>query len=304
MTAESLLSGQYTLRNAEPFDVQAFLGAMPNWVNTSFADARFNETTRAMEVDGLVLSLAEQPQLRVVIEKASLWAGDSEALNAVLSGIATDGARPIIDRVMLSGLRTEGLEWAGDEQSMSITMDKLVLDGLEASSFTLAPREQVAPLNDDAGAQGRSSGVPLLTAYATTDPAIEFARMLGGIASSVHYDGVAYSNLVMRSVEAGGSEVVVSIDSGFTSDYDRGRTLFDVTNGLRISTRTGSDVEPYAVRDAAQTADGPDQGNDEADEVGDPRRQDHPAMGTRRDGRTCGRTRLRLWLRPTGPEHG
>lgn len=217
ITADALLAPTYANPAGEPFDVTAFFDAMPQWLEISFADSTFNPASGAMAVSDLVLSIRGVPKYRLHIDRAQMWDADADALARVMSGSAPDSMTAIIDRVAFEGVRSEGLQWENGAQSLSLTIDKIVLDGLDAQSFILAPLQDVD---------------------SETAPAISLVRTLAAVANAYALDGAAFANLNLRMNESQGSAVVFYADQVFSRGYDRGRTAYERIDGVKVSTRT------------------------------------------------------------------
>ena len=221
LTAESMLLAPYTA-NTTAFDVDAFFTAMPDWLDVRYGDATFDVATGAMVVSDLVFSPSGATTYGLRVERAEIWGGDADALSSLLSGADT-ATHQIFDRIALTGVRSEGLQWENGAQSASISVDKIVYDGLSGRHIALAARP---------GAEG---------------PA-HFLRQVAAIASGYSIDGAAYSNLFARFNESQGNEVTLSVAEGFVRGYDGGRTEFERVEGLSVTTRV---ADANAFREVA-----------------------------------------------------
>ena len=213
LTADALLTAPYTSRSATPFDVSGFLAGLPAALETSFAGARFDDATGAMVVDDLVFALRDAPNMRIRVDRADIWGGDEAALSALFAGEITDVRAEIMERVALTGVRLEGLQWAGGSQSVAYSLDKFVVDGLSARSINLEPKP----------------GAP------------EFAtvlRTLAAVSNAYALNAAAYSGVALRMNDNTGSEVRVDVEQGFVRGYDGGRTEYERIDGINVITRS------------------------------------------------------------------
>ena len=212
LTAQSLLYEPYVQKAAAPFDVAAFFGALPDFVEVTFDNSRFDAASGAMVVSNLVLAPRDAPQFRLRADSAEIWGGDAGAIEALMAGGVADGAVQVFDRISLSGVRTEGLQRANGAQSTALSIDRLVYDGFSASSISVPTKEGAAE-------------------------AVGFVQTLAALAGAVSLEGAAYSNMTLRLNESGGGEVLITVAEGFTRGYDRGRMAFEQVDGLFYSTR-------------------------------------------------------------------
>ncbi len=221
LTAEALLVEPYARANAQPFDVAAYFGALPGWLRTSYDGARFDPATGAMVVENLFIAFADAPDYGLRVDRADIWGGDAQALAAVLAGEA-DSPAALFDRLAFAGVTSEGLQWENGAQSLAVSFDKLVFDGLEARSFALAPREAGAiGTQEDAAAAGL----------------IDIARTLAGASKSYALDGAAYSGMSLRLNESQGAEIFMTVAEGFVRGYEGGRTDYERVAGFTMTTR-------------------------------------------------------------------
>jgi len=209
LTAEDLLSTPYTLPSGQAFDVEAFFAALPDWLSVSYANASFNSAIGAMVVDDLVFELAAAPGYRIRTKRATIWGADVGAMTNVFSGAAdlTQMTR-LFDRITFESVSSEGMQWDSGTQSVGMTIDKLVMDGVTARSFALAPKE----------------GAP---------DGIMFIRMLAAVANSYSYDGAAYSNFSFQMNDNQGNVAMVAVDEAFARGYDAGKMDYYKGSGLR-----------------------------------------------------------------------
>jgi len=217
LTADSLLNQSFSVRGGSTVDMNSFFSELPSWLNASFSDAKFSASTGAMIVDNLTLSLTEAPDYKLVIEQAQFWGADNNALNAVMNGNVTDLPVEIFDRASFENIRTEGLSWDNGKQSANNTIDKIVIDGLSAKSFSLTPIEA-------------QEGEEIIT----------LVRTLAGVASSYSIDAMAYSGWHAEFKESFGGRIDMDIARGFMSGYDRGRKAYEISEGFSFRTIASS----------------------------------------------------------------
>lgn len=210
LTSESLLSQGYSLRTGQAFDVAAFFDPLPDWVTVTFADSSFDSATGAMIVRDLLISPAQVPEIGLRIDRADIWGGSPDAFNAIMSGNSLDTMGEVFDRISFQGIRSVGLQSPEGGESASLTIDKMVFDGLTAKSFALAPVEN-------------------------GNEASEFFRTFAALATSYAMDGSALSNLQFTANDNNGSEFSLSVLESFVRGYDRGATDYQRMNGLTFS---------------------------------------------------------------------
>ncbi|NNL89621.1 MAG: hypothetical protein HKP25_11175 [Marinicaulis sp.] len=214
LTAQDLLSGDYAVSTATPFDVDAFLGAFPDWMTSSYANASFDAGAGAMVIDGLKIGLSAMPGMTLDIVEVRIWSPDIAAMEAVYAGTADYvEMSKLVDRVALYGIQPSGLQRASGSQSGAMTIDQLVFDGVSARSFAI-------PENPNAPADIR----PL--------------RWLAAVNNSYAFDGVAYSGLSFQMNDNQGNEVSISVNEGFARGYDRGYTAYQSARNIRYETST------------------------------------------------------------------
>jgi hypothetical protein len=209
LTAADLLSTPYALPSGRAFDVEAFFAALPDWLSVTYANASFDSAIGAMVVDDLIFELAAAPGYRLRADHATIWDADVEAMANVFNGAADlTQMSHLFDRLAFENVYSEGLQWDGGAQSLGLSIDKLVMDGVAARSFALAPKDSAA------------------------DGAI-FIRTVAAIANSYAYDGVAYSNFSFQMNDNQGNSASYGVDQIFARGYDAGRVDYYSGSGLR-----------------------------------------------------------------------
>lgn len=235
LTAEDLLVAPYTYAAGEPFDVDGFLGAFPDWLTTSYANANFDAALGAMVIDDLKFGFAAAPEVGFHADRAVVWGADIGAMNAVFAGAANNATKSaLFERLMLEGVRSEGMQWAAGSESASISIDKMVIDGLSARSYNLAPK----------------AGVEEETKILRS-----FAAVLGSFA----YDGAAYSNFSLHLANSRGEKVEIGVAEAFARGYDGGAMEFQSASGITAFIQEAATDLPVEVSDKreAEKAEGP-----------------------------------------------
>jgi hypothetical protein len=235
LTADDLLVAPYTYTAGEPFDVDSFLDAFPDWLATSYSAARFDASLGAMVIDDVKLRFAGAAETGFHADRAVVWGANIGAMNAVFGGTANNATKTgLFDRIMLEGVRSEGMQWASAAESASISVDKLVIDGLSARSYNLAPK---------AGVEEESKFLR------------KFAAMLGSFA----YDGAAYSNFSLKLSNNRGEKVDVNIAEAFARGYNGGAMEFQSASGITAFVQEASADLPVEISDKRETkkAEGP-----------------------------------------------
>lgn len=219
MTADDLLTAPYSLRAGAPFDVDAMVAAMPDWLVVDHGGARFDETLGAMVISDMRFAFKIAPDAALVAERVVMWGGDPAAARDIFSGAGSlTEMRPIFDRIALENLRSEGLQWDTGAESASVSIDKMVIDGFAARSYALAPRPDA------------EEGVSLLRQYAA-------------VMGSFSFDGAAYSGLAFRVSNNQGDNTELNLAEAFARGYDAGAVDYQSARGLYISV-AGADSEP------------------------------------------------------------
>ncbi|WDI33068.1 hypothetical protein PUV54_07650 [Hyphococcus flavus] len=235
LTAQDLLVAPYTYAAGQPFDVDAFLAAFPSWLTTSYSAAEFDPEQGAMVIENFRFGFAAAPELGFLADRAVVWDADVDSMTAVFSGTANNTAKAsLFDRIALEGLRSEGMQWDGGSESASISFDKLVIDGLAARSYNLAPKAGV----------GEESKI---------------LRNMAAVMGSFAYDGAAYSNFSLRLANSSGERVEVDVAEAFARGYDAGAVAFQSASGVTALIHSASDDVPVEVSEKVKgkRAEGP-----------------------------------------------
>jgi len=237
LTADSLLRSSFAQSNAAAFDVAAFMGQMPDWLDIKFSDANFDQATGAMVIRDLSFALKEFPEYAVLVDRTDIWGGDVEALQAVMAGGVTDAKVSLFDRATLTGVRTDNWKWSAGaliqgaedsvttpaaqnnpsdgigaiETALSYTIDKLVFDGLSAKSYTPPSSENIP------------------------DEAAMLVTM-AGVSNAYALEGSAFSGVNFSATDNQNAEIKMSIAEGFVRGYDGGRTEYQESSGIRYVT--------------------------------------------------------------------
>lgn len=217
MTAGDLLAAPYALKGGAPFDVDAMFAALPDWILVSHDGAYFDADLGGMAIDGLTIALASAPDARLVAERTVMWGGDPAAAEAVFSGAASfTDMSALFDRLSIEGLHSEGLQWETGTENASLSIGKLVIDGLSARSYALAEKEGAAEA--------------------------AFLRHAAAVMGSFAYDGAAYSGFSFRLNNSNGDNVEMKVDEAFARGYRAGAVAYQSARGI------------YAVIDGADSA--------------------------------------------------
>lgn len=202
LTADDLLTAPYMQSGGAPFDVDAMFASLPGWVAVEHGGARFDPALGAMVVSDLRFALRVAPDAGLAVDNAVIWGADPAAMEAVFSGAASLTAMtPMFDRMMFEGVRSQGVQWDTGAESASLSFDKIVIDGLAARSFALAPKPDV---NEGASALR------------------QMAAMIGSFA----YDAAAYSGFSMRLNNSQGDNIEFKIGEAFARGYEAGATEY------------------------------------------------------------------------------
>ncbi len=211
LTAADLLAAPYSLRSGEAFDVDRMFAALPGWVEVSHGGASFDAALGAMVVSDLNFALASAPDAGLRAERAVIWGGDPAAAEAVFSGAASLSDMSLLfDRMTLEKVTSAGLQWETGTENASISLDKLVIDGLAARSYALAAKP------------GANEEGTLL-------------RHIAAVLSSFAYDGAAYSNLSVRLNNSQGDRVALNVAESFARGYRSGDVDYQSLSGLTMS---------------------------------------------------------------------
>ncbi|PQA87942.1 hypothetical protein [Hyphococcus luteus] len=215
LTAEDLLSAPYAQTDGEPFDVDAMFAVLPDWVSVSHNGARFDAGLGAMVIDDLAIALASAPDARLVADRAVMWGGDPAAADAVFSGAASlEDMSALFDRLSIEGLHSQGLQWENGTENASLSIGKLVIDGLAARSYALEPKEGAA----------ESAGV---------------LRHMAAVMGAFAYDGAAYSDFSFRLNNNRGDNVAFMLDEAFARGYRAGAVDYESVRGVYASVEAG-----------------------------------------------------------------
>ncbi len=208
LTADELLTAPYTYKAGQPFDVDAFLGALPDWLTTAYDGASFDAARGAMVINGLQFGIAGAPEMRIVADRAVIWGADIGAMEAVFSGTAYNAAKAgLFERLMLEGVRSEGMQWAGGEENAGLSVAKVVIDGFSARSFNLAPKAGVGE-------------------------EVKFLRSVAATLGSFAFDAAAYADLRLRLANNQGERAELNIGQAFARGYDAGAVEFQSAIGF------------------------------------------------------------------------
>ena len=230
LTAADLLTASYTLPGGQAFDADALFAAFPAWLSVAHDGASFDAARGAMVVDNPFFSIAGGSDAGIRADRAVIWGGDAGAMQAVVSGAADQRAMTaLFDRISLEGVRSEGMQWEAGTESASLSIDRVVIDGLAARSFALDPKA------------GAGEGAAVL-------------RKLGAIMGSFSYDGAAYSNFAFGLTNSKGDKVEMRVAEAFSRDYSAGATSYESVRGLSAIIE-GMGGAPLVEVSARQNAD-------------------------------------------------
>ena len=236
LTADDLLDAPYALSAGAPFDVDAMFAALPQWVAVNHGPAVFDAALGAMVVSDLRIALASAPDSVVIAERAVIWGGDPDAAQAVFSGGASLADMTLLfDRLLLEGVRSEGLQWETGTENASLSIGKLVVDGLSARSYAL---EEKAGANEEGA----------------------ILRNVAAVMGSFAYDGAAYSDFALRLNNSQGDNVELNVAEAFSRGYDAGAVDYQSARGVyALIEGFGEDpfVEVAARREPEATASNP-----------------------------------------------
>jgi hypothetical protein len=208
LTADDLLTAPYALQAGAPFDIDALFAALPGWLAVEHGPATFDAAIGAMVVSDLRIAMANAPDAGIVAARAVIWGGDPGAAQAVFSG----GARladmtPLFDRLTLEGVRSEGLQWEVGTENASLSIGKLVIDGLSARPYALEEK----PGANEEGA---------------------VLRNVAAVMGSFAYDGAAYSDFALRLHNSQGDAVEMKVAEAFSRGYDAGAVDYQSARGV------------------------------------------------------------------------
>lgn len=208
LTAADLLSAPYALSSGQPFDVDAFFGALPGAIAVTYSDAVFDPALGAMVVSDLRFGAAGREGPGVRADRALIWGADVTAMETVFSGAGDlNRMAPLFDRLTLEGVRSESMQWEAGSESAAFSVEKMVIDGFAARSFQLAPKD------------GAKKGVDAL-------------RRIAATMNSFSYDGVAYSNLSFRLNDNRGDNVLFTVAESFARGYRSGAVEYQSSRGI------------------------------------------------------------------------
>jgi len=226
LTADALLMEPLRLADGKPFDVDAFFGALPDALTVTYADAAFNPEFGAMVVSDLAFSFAGPDGPGLHVDRATIWSADTEAMERVLSGAGDlQAMAPLFERIALDGVRSQGMQWEAGSESVSFSMARLVIDGLSARSFALAPKERDA------------EGLGIL-------------RTAAAVMNSFAYDGAVYTDLLLQIADSDANNVILEVEEGFARGYRAGAVDYQSTRllNLLIQGRKGGPLVEVAAR--------------------------------------------------------
>ncbi len=211
LTAADLLAAPYALRGGEAFDVDRMFAAMPDWLNVEHGGASFDAGLGAMVVSDVRFALASAPEAGLRAERAVIWGADPSALETVFSGAASfTEMTALFDRMSLENVTSEGMQWEAGSENASLSLGKLVIDGLAAKSYALAAKPSA---NDGASV----------------------LRNMAAIMGAFAYDGVAYSDFSVKLNNSLGDKVAINVAEAFSRGYSAGDTEYQSLNGFSMS---------------------------------------------------------------------
>ena len=223
LTAEDLLTAPYSYSAGAPFDVDAFFGSFPEWLTTSYDNASFDAARGAMVIDNLKFGFAAASGAGFHADRAVIWGGEAGAMEAVLGGTANNATKAqLFDRLMLEGVRSEGMQWGAGAESASLSFDKMVIDGLRARSYNLAPKPGV-------------------------EEESKFLRNVAAVLGAFAYDGAAYSNFSMILSNNRGERVEARVMEAFARGYDSGAIEFQSANGVSTFVKGADSDVPVEI---------------------------------------------------------
>ena len=232
LTADDLLSAPYSSSSGAPFDVNEFFAALPDWLSVTHAGGTFDDSIGAMVVDDVVFQIGSATGYRIRADRATIWEPDIDALNAVFDGRADLSTMShLLDRIAFENISIDGVQWAGGQQSLAISVDQFVLDGLSARSFALTPK----------------AGVP---------DGVSLIRTIAAIANAYAFEGVAYSNFSFQANDNQGAAVKIEIARDFVRGYEAGKTEYQKMSGIRTLSSNGGGVGENALVNVAEILSG------------------------------------------------
>lgn len=230
LSADDLLVAPYSYAAGEAFDVDAFLAAFPAWLTASYATAGFDATRGATIVEDLRFGFAGAPDVGFHADRVVIWGANVGATDAVFAGTANNATKAsLFERVMFEGVRSEGMQWDAGSESASLSVDKMVIDGLSARSYNLAPKAGV----------GEETKI---------------LRSIAAIMGSFSYDGAAYSNLAIRLANRSGEKVEINVAEAFARGYDAGAVEFQSASGVAAFIQGAADDAPVEISGEAKRA--------------------------------------------------
>ncbi|WP_425410781.1 hypothetical protein [Hyphococcus sp.] len=232
LTAQDLLASPYVYSAGDAFDVDRFLAAFPDWMTTSYGQASFDPVRGAMVVEDFQLGFQAAPGAGFRADRAIIWGGNAEIMEAVFAGVANNAAKALLfDRLMLEGVRSEGMQWDAGAESTGISVDKMVFDGVSARSFNLAPRAGV----------GEETKI---------------LRSVAAILGSFSFDGAALSNFGLQLANSRGEKVEFNVGEVFARDYNSGAIGFQSARNI-TSFIQGAGSEPIEISGVAGIENAP-----------------------------------------------
>lgn len=129
--AGSPLDTRFTLKNAEPVDIDAFLELFPADSRPTYDAATFDKSIGATVVENLRFADAEDGE-GVIVSRAEFFGLDMDALERVRSAENTGANAPfetIFDKVRLHDIVSQGL--ADGEEAVEMTIDGVEFDKLQ-----------------------------------------------------------------------------------------------------------------------------------------------------------------------------
>ncbi len=208
LTADDLLAAPHSYAAGEPVDIDALLGAFPDWLTASYVSADFDASSGAMVINDLRVGFAHAPGAGFHIARTVIWGANVGVTQAVFAGTANNAAKAeLFDRLMFEDVRSKGMQWEAGTETAAISIEKLVIDGLAARSYNLAPK---AGVGNEA----------------------KLLRNLAAIMGVFSYDGAAYANLSVRLANSRGEQVEMDIAEAFARGYDSGALAFQSASDI------------------------------------------------------------------------
>jgi hypothetical protein len=222
--ASSPLDARFSLKDAEPVDIDAFLALFPDDSRPTYETATFDKSLGATVVQNLRFADAEDGEA-VIVARAEFFGLDMDALERVRSAEGAGADAPfetIFDKVRLHDVASEGLE--DGEEAVAMTIGGVEFDTLQI--------RQGGVEGDGAGDEGARfvnavnlAGIYLKDFSLTTDspdapavvmsaPDLRFVGLGGGklgavIANDVQYEVAQTPESLAAMSEAMGPQAAV-----------------------------------------------------------------------------------------------